>query len=57
VVEKVRERLAASKQAPKKFDVERFKLRKQSELESRKEYQIKLSKTFAALENLMTART
>jgi hypothetical protein len=56
-VEKVRERLAASEQTPKKFDVERFNLRKQSELEVRKQYHIKISKMFAALENLMLART
>jgi len=56
-VEKVRERLAASKQATKKFDVERFNLRKQSELEVRKQYHINISKMFAALENLMLART
>ena len=56
MVEKVRESLAASKQAPKKFDVERFNLRKQREPEVRKQYQIKISKTFAALENLMIAR-
>jgi len=49
--------LAASKQAPKKFDVERFNLRKQSELEARRQYQIKISKKCAALENLMIART
>jgi hypothetical protein len=32
--------------------VEIFNLRKVNELEFRKEYQIKISKTFAALENL-----
>jgi hypothetical protein len=41
VVAKVRERLALSKQATRKFDVERFKLRKISELEVRKQYQTK----------------
>ena len=54
---KVRERFVVSKQATKKFDVERFNLRKQSELEVRKQYHINISKMFAALENLMLART
>ena len=48
---KVRERLAVSKQAAQKFDVERFILRKLCELEVRKQYQIKISKMFTALEN------
>jgi len=38
---KVREILAVSKQAAQKVDVERFNLRKISELEVRKQYQIK----------------
>jgi len=42
VVAKVRERLAVIKQAAPKFDVERFNLRKLSELEVRKEFQIKI---------------
>ena len=37
-------RLAVSKQAAQKFDVERFKPRKLSELEVRKEYLTKISK-------------
>ena len=49
---KVTERLAVSKQAAQKSDVERFNLRKLSELEARKQYQIKISNMFAALENL-----
>jgi hypothetical protein len=53
-VEKVRVRLAASKQAPKKFDVERSNLRKKSELEVRK--QIKISKCLQLWRNLMIAR-
>jgi hypothetical protein len=36
VVAKVRERLVVSKQATQKFDVERFNLRKLSELEVRR---------------------
>jgi len=51
VVAKVRERLAVSKQAAQKFDVERFIHRKLCELEVRNQYQIKISKIFAALEN------
>jgi len=52
VVAQVRELLAVIKQAAQKFDVESFNLRKLNELEFRKEYQIKISKMFAALENL-----
>jgi hypothetical protein len=35
-----------------KCDVERFNLRKLSELEVRRQYQIKISNRFAALESL-----
>jgi hypothetical protein len=52
MVEKVRERLAVSKKTAMKCDIERFKLRKLSELEVRKQYHIKISKQFATLENL-----
>jgi hypothetical protein len=52
VVAKVRERLAVSKQTAQKFDAERFNLKKLSELEVRKQYQLKISNRFAALENL-----
>jgi hypothetical protein len=52
VVAKVRERLAVIKQAAQKFDEERVNLKKLSELEVRKQYQIKISNRFAALENL-----
>jgi hypothetical protein len=41
VVSKVTECLAVSKETEEKFGVERVSLRKQSELEFRKEYQIK----------------
>jgi hypothetical protein len=51
VVAKVRERLAVIKQAAQKFDAERFNLKKLSELEVRKQYQIQISNRFAALEN------
>jgi len=47
---RVRERLAASIQVTQKFDVERLNLRKLNELEVRKEYALKISNRFAALE-------
>jgi hypothetical protein len=52
VVAQVREGLAVSKQAAQKFDAERFNLKKLCELEARKQYQLKISNRFAALENL-----
>jgi hypothetical protein len=52
VFAKVRERLAVIKHAEKKFDAERLNHKKLSELEVRKQYQIKISNRFAALENL-----
>ena len=52
-VAKLRERLAVSEQAAHKFDAEWFTLRKLNELEVRKQYQIKISDNFAALENLI----
>ena len=51
MVAKVREKLVVSKYTEQKFDV-RFNLKKLSELEFRKQYQIKISNRFAALENL-----
>ena len=50
VVPKVRERLAVSKQAAQNFDEERFNIRKLSELEFRKVYQIQFTNRSAALE-------
>jgi hypothetical protein len=50
VVENVRERLAVSKQDAQTFDVEGFNLKKVSELEVRKQFQIKISDRFAALQ-------
>ena len=44
--------MAVSKQAAQKFDVERFYLRKLSELEIIKRYQNKVFNRFAAFENL-----
>ena len=52
MVAEVRERLAVSEQAALTFEVERINLRKQSELEVRKQLHIKISNMFAALENL-----
>ena len=51
MVAKDRKRRALSKQAEQNFDVEIFHLRKLSELEVRKQYHIKISKSFVALEN------
>jgi len=50
VAAKVREVLAKNKQAEQKFDVKRFNLRKLSELDIRKQYQIKISNRFAGWE-------
>jgi hypothetical protein len=52
VVAKVWERLAVSEQAAQKFDAEKFNLKKLSKLELRKQYQLKISNRFSALENL-----
>jgi hypothetical protein len=56
VVAKVRERLAVSKQEAQKFHAERFNLKKLSELEVRRQYQLKISNRFAALENLNVSK-
>ena len=52
VVAKVREKQALIKQAAQDFDVERLNIRKLSELEVRKQCQIKISNKFAASETL-----
>jgi len=52
VVAKFRERLAVSKQVAQIFCVERFNLRKLTELDVRKNYRMKISNRFAAMENL-----
>ena len=44
--------MAVNKQASQRFDGERFNLWKLNELEVRKQYQIEITNTFAALENL-----
>ena len=46
-----RERLAVSKRAAQKLDVERYNIRKPNELEIRKQDQIKISNMCTALEN------
>ena len=52
MIAKDRERLAVGKQAAQRFERQRFNLRKLHELEVRKQYQIKITNRFAALENL-----
>jgi hypothetical protein len=52
VVAKVRERLAVRKQETQKIDREKFNLRKLDDLEFRKQYRIKITNRFAALENV-----
>jgi hypothetical protein len=52
VVAKLRETMVVSKQAAQNFNGERFNGRKLSELEVRKQYQIKISNRFAAIKNL-----
>jgi hypothetical protein len=49
---KVRERLAVSKEAARKFEGEILNLMKLDELEVRKRHQIEITKRFAALENI-----
>jgi hypothetical protein len=44
--------MAVSEQAARRFDMEIFNFRKLIELEFRKQYYIKISNRFAALENL-----
>ena len=51
MVAKVREKLAVRNQRTEEFDVERYNLKKISELEDRKEYQIKISKSLQFLKN------
>jgi hypothetical protein len=49
---KFRKILAVNKQAVQNFDEERFNLRKLNELEFRKQYQLKISNRYSALEKL-----
>jgi len=57
VVAKVKERLALSKKAAQKFDVDIFNLRQLSELVVTKQHHIQISNKFTALEKLERART
>jgi len=57
VVAKVRERLAVSKQAAQKFDVEIFDLRKLNELEVRKQYRLRLQTGLQLWRTYVIART
>jgi hypothetical protein len=52
VVAECRDILAVIKHEAKKSDMERFNLRKTSEIRFRKQYQIKISNRFADLQNL-----
>ena len=52
MVAKLRERLAVRKQAAHKLEGERFNLRKLKELEVKEKYQIEITNSFAAWENL-----
>jgi len=52
VIANVRERLAVGKQAARRFDRQRFNLKKLNEPEGREQYQIEITDRFAALENL-----
>ena len=52
VIAKVRERLAASKQAAQKLQGERFNLRKLKDLEVKKQYQIEITNRFSVLVNV-----
>jgi hypothetical protein len=56
MVAEVRERWAVSKQKSQKSDVGRFSLRQLSDMEGRKQYQIKMSNRSAALENLSDSK-
>ena len=51
MVAEFRERLAVSKLAAQKFDLERLNLRKLNELQVRKQYQIEITNWFGALVN------
>ena len=52
MVAKLREILAVSKQAAQKLDGERFNLRKLKDLDVKKQYQIEIANSFAALGNI-----
>jgi hypothetical protein len=51
VAAKLRERLSVSKRVAQKFDMQGFDLRKLNDAEVTKQYQVKITNRFAALEN------
>jgi hypothetical protein len=54
VVAKLRERLAVNKQKSHTFDMKRFNLKKSNDVEGKKQFRVKVSNRFAALEDLNT---
>jgi hypothetical protein len=56
MVAKFREKLAVSKLLTQMLHAESFNLKKLSELEVRKQYQLRISKRFATLENLNVSK-
>jgi hypothetical protein len=52
VVAKIKERLAVSKQTTQRVHMERFKLKKLNEVETKEQYLIEISNRFWTLENL-----
>jgi hypothetical protein len=52
VVEKVRERLAESKQTTHRIHMERFNNKKLNKVECKEQYRVEISNRFADLENL-----
>jgi hypothetical protein len=54
VVKMIRERLAVSKQTTNRVHMERFNLKKLSEVQGKERYRVEISNRFAALENLDT---
>jgi hypothetical protein len=51
-VAKLRERISLSKRARQSFDLERFDLKKQNDVEVNGKYQVRISNRFAGLKNL-----
>jgi hypothetical protein len=52
VVAKLRDRVSVSKRARQKFNLERFDLKKLNDVEVKEKYQVEISNTFVAVENL-----
>jgi hypothetical protein len=51
VVAKVKERLAVNKQRSHRFDMERYNLKKLSEVKGKEQYCVEVSNRFAALQD------